>query len=114
MSLSRLFKWFALLRFRKAKRMIYMYKENVPIRLKEARKRSGFTQVEVAKLTGINRSTLKNYELGDIFPSIEALARLAEFYGVSADWLLGLVQQNHGNINHKELKNRNDILDDLE
>ena len=90
-----------------------MYKENIPIRLKEARKRTGFTQVEVSELLDIEQGTLSKYELGIILPSIEMLGKLAEFYGVSSDWILGLVQPQ-GIGYQKELQNRGSILNDLE
>ena len=70
-----------------------MYKENFPIRIKKARQMTGFTQIEVAKETNISQSTLTKYETGRIEPSLENLGILAEFYGVSIDWLLGIGTQ---------------------
>ena len=90
-----------------------MFKENIPIRLKEARKRSGFTQVEVSELVDIEQGTLSKYELGTILPSIEMLGKLAEFYGVSLDWIFGLVQPQGIGL-QKELQNRDSILKDIE
>jgi len=90
-----------------------MYKEIIPIRLKEARKRSGLTQTEVAKLLGLKQGTLTNYETAKITPSAEVLGKLAEFYGVSLDWIFGLVQPQ-GTSYQKELQNRDSILKDME
>lgn len=66
-----------------------MYVESFPSKLKKARMETGFTQAEIEKFTRINRSALAKYETGKLEPSIETLATLADFYEVSADWLLG-------------------------
>lgn len=66
-----------------------MYYEGFPSKLKKARIDTGFTQREVGKELKIPYSTLANYELGRTQPDIETLGILADFYGVSADWLIG-------------------------
>lgn len=71
------------------KGMIKMYVESFPSKLKKARESTGFTQREVAQETGITQSVLARYETGKLEPNIETLGILADFYGVSVDWLLG-------------------------
>ena len=71
-----------------------MYKEGFANRLKKAREQTGFTQIEAAKETKIPRSTLANYETGRTEPDIETIGILADFYGVSTDWLLGTKGKN--------------------
>ncbi len=66
-----------------------MYSEGFASKLKQARKQTGFTQREVAKETKIPNSTLANYETGRTQPDLETIGILADFYGVSVDWLLG-------------------------
>lgn len=66
-----------------------MYKEIFAERLKEARKKTGFTQTEVSKETKIPRSTLANYELGRTEPDIETLGILIDFYEEEAHYILG-------------------------
>ena len=66
-----------------------MYKEGFASKLKKARENTGFTQREISKETKIPQSTLANYETGRTEPDIENLGILADFYGVSVDWLLG-------------------------
>lgn len=66
-----------------------MYIEIFREKLKKARKDIGFTQIEVCKELNIPQSTLANYETGRTQPDLETLAKLADFYGVSIDWLLG-------------------------
>lgn len=71
-----------------------MYIEIFRQKLKKARKDTGFTQAEVCKEINIPRSTLANYETGRTQPDLETLAKLADFYEVSIDWLLGTKGEN--------------------
>lgn len=48
------------------------------------------SQDEVAKGIGISRGALSYYEKGERNPDITTLASIAQYYGVSADYLLGL------------------------
>lgn len=66
-----------------------MYAEGFASKLKQARNNTGFTQREIAKETKIPQSTLANWELGRTQPDIESIGILADFYGVSVDWLFG-------------------------
>lgn len=72
-----------------------MYTENFNKKLTEARKKTGFTQSEIANELNIPRSTLANYEAGRTKPDLETLARLIDFYEISADWLLGTGIKNN-------------------
>ena len=62
-----------------------MYAEGFPSKIKKARENTGFTQQQVSDETDIPRSTIGKYETGNL----EKLGVLADFYGVSVDWLLG-------------------------
>lgn len=66
-----------------------MYREAFPSKIKKAREDTGFTQREVAKEVALPQSTIAKYETGKLEPSLETLGLLADFYNVSADWLLG-------------------------
>ncbi len=66
-----------------------MYKETFPQRMKKARIDAGYTQVQVADLTGISQAIISNIENGNREPSLENLGILIDFYEVSADWILG-------------------------
>lgn len=71
-----------------------MYPTKFHEKLKQARLEAGYTQQQVATFLHIGRSTLANYEMGRIEPNLETLARLADFYCVSVDWLLGTKGEN--------------------
>ena len=58
-------------------------------RLKSLRKESGLTQDEFSKQTGIGRSAVGMYEAGRRAPNYETLSKVARFYHVSTDYLLG-------------------------
>lgn len=66
-----------------------MYSEGFASKLKKARENTGFTQREISAETKIKQSTLASYETGRTQPDIETLGILADFYGVSIDWLVG-------------------------
>lgn len=59
-------------------------------RLKELRKEKHLTQVQLAELMGLERSSIGKYEgnKGNL-PSPEILQQLADFFDVSIDYLLG-------------------------
>ena len=55
----------------------------------ELRAEKGKKRQEVADALGISRASLEYYEKGQRKPDYEVLARLADYYGVSADYMLG-------------------------
>ena len=50
---------------------------------------NGYTQKEVAQQLGISQNTYSQYEVGVLNYPVDALMILADFYGVSVDYLLG-------------------------
>ena len=58
-------------------------------RLKEARVKAGITQHEIAEALNINRTTYNKYENGASKPTPETLSRIADYFHVSVDYLLG-------------------------
>lgn len=51
-------------------------------------------QIDVANATGIDQKTLSNYETGKTNPDSIAIIKLAKFYHVTTDYLLGLDDVN--------------------
>ena len=49
----------------------------------------GFTQDQIAKYLGISQNTYSQYEIGVLNYPLDAVVKLADFYGVSTDYLLG-------------------------
>lgn len=56
--------------------------------LKTLRKERRLTQVAVQMQTGIEQALLSKFESGERVPPTETLMRLAEFYGVSMDYIM--------------------------
>ena len=57
--------------------------------LKELRKSKNITQEELAKMVGVERSTVGKWESKNIIPPADMLVSLSEFFNVSVDYLLG-------------------------
>lgn len=61
--------------------------------LRYLREMHGYTQNEVADKLYVDRTTYTWYELGAVQPQIDTLVRLANLYGVSVDFLLGVSKE---------------------
>ncbi len=59
-------------------------------KLRELRKASGLTTTELGKIIGCSNPTITNYERGYRNPDPETLVKLANYFGVTVDYLLGL------------------------
>lgn len=91
-------------------------KLTVQERLKDLRKNErNLTLEQLAEATGLSRSTLGNYETND-FKDISpfSIVKLAQFYGVSTDYLMGLTEQkNHSDTALDELHLSDDAIEVL-
>jgi len=58
-------------------------------RLKSLRNAKGLTQGDLANQTGLKQSSIAMYETGKRKPKIEVLERLADFFNVDIDYLVG-------------------------
>ncbi len=59
-------------------------------RIRELRKARNISQVELAKALDVTKQSVSNWENNNIQPSIDMLVRIAGFFSVSTDYLLGL------------------------
>lgn len=57
--------------------------------LKTLRKRSGLTQNELGRRVGLSKAVVSKYETGIGYPNFETLIRIARYFGVTTDYLLG-------------------------
>lgn len=57
--------------------------------LKELRQKKGVYQKDVAKYLGVDRTTYVKYERGNSEPSNDILIKLADYFNISVDCLLG-------------------------
>jgi transcriptional regulator with XRE-family HTH domain len=59
-------------------------------RLRELREEKQITQKSLAEILGLSsRSTIANYEQNDREPDYETLIKIAKYFEVSIDYLLG-------------------------
>ena len=63
-------------------------------RLRELRENLKLRQIDISHATGIDQKTLSNYELGKTNPDSYALIRLADFFDVSIDYLVGRTEND--------------------
>lgn len=63
------------------------------VRLKEVRQKSLKKQREVADCLGMKIRSYQLYEEGKTEPNIEKLIALADYFGVSLDYLMGRTDQ---------------------
>ena len=80
-----------------------------PRTLSLLRKEKGISQKEAARNLGISQALLSHYENGVREPGLSFVAAAADFYGVSADFLLGRTMSPDGTAINIE-----DVYDDAE
>ena len=62
-------------------------------RLKELRLEKNMTQADVARMMNMSKMAVSHWEKGNSEPSIEQLKKLAKFFDVSIDYLVGYSDQ---------------------
>lgn len=66
--------------------------KSIPEMIRDLRDEKNLYQVDVAKFLGISQQTYSTYEKGEYDLPVRHLSKLAEFYNVSADYILGLTK----------------------
>ena len=59
-------------------------------RIKELRKARDIKQVDLAKAISVSQAALSGYETGKYEPDFDTLQKIAEYFSVTTDYLLGL------------------------
>lgn len=62
-------------------------------RLRDVRQEFGDKQEELALEIGTTQRAISSYEQAEAMPSAYTLAKYTEYYGISADWLLGITNK---------------------
>ena len=70
-----------------------LHKEIFAIRVKKIRKAHGEQQKELAEAIGATQATISDIENGRKATSFDRLAEICKHYNVSADYLLGLIDE---------------------
>lgn len=72
-----------------------MNKSKLGKRLKKLRKDNNLTQKELAKVLNIKNNTLSQYENGINEPNDEIKIKIADYFDVTIDYLLGRTNNKH-------------------
>ena len=64
--------------------------EKLTERIRTLRENSHLTQRQLAEYLGLRQQTYSRYERGELIPSLDSVAALADFYDTSTDFLAGL------------------------
>lgn len=64
--------------------------EDFPSRLRRLRKQEGRSQRVLSELCGLSSDAVRRYERGEAKPSMDAMIALANHFGVTLDYLIGL------------------------
>lgn len=85
-------------------------------RLKLLRKSRNLTQQQIADLLFVNKSSVSRYESNSQLPETPQLQKLADYFEVSIDYLLGRNNESHVSLNSENKSNKNidEIIEDFE
>ena len=62
-------------------------------RIRDMRMDCGYTQAQIAEFLHVSQNTYCQYEIGTTRYPLDVVVKLAEFYGVSVDYLVGLTDR---------------------
>lgn len=85
-------------------------------RIKELREVRHFNQVELAEALHVSKQSVSNWENENILPSVEMVTKMAMFFSVSTDYLLGLDDRQFLDVtglSKEELAHIQMLIDDI-
>ena len=91
-------------------------KEALNENIRALRKAAGYSQVEFADLLGVTKQCVSNWENDNVVPSVEMLLKIADFFGVSTDYLLGRSERRTvevSNLTEEQISHIASIINDL-
>lgn len=63
--------------------------DQFPIRLRKLREKQRKSRKVVSELCGLPPGAIRRYERGEARPSMDSLIAIADYFGVSVDYLVG-------------------------
>ena len=81
--------------------------------LAKLRKEQNLGQKELASYLNLSTGTISNYENGIHFPDLHTLCRLADYFGVTTDYLLNRTDYRYGANKMNQRLNRDYTLSDV-
>ena len=83
-------------------------------RLRTLREKANLTQAKFTeKLGGIQQPLYARYETASLMPSYPLLIRIADFYDVSLDYLLGRTEYPHGKYFNADILTKDERINDF-
>ena len=90
-------------------------------RLRSLRRSRELSQVQLARGLGVGTQSISNWENDNIMPSVEMLERMASFFEVTTDYLLGreedvdegLVLVDVTGLSRREIEHIRQLVEDL-
>jgi len=70
---------------------------NLAEKLKYLREERNLSQMQLAKILGVNQTTVSTWELGKKLPDFMNIIKISKFFGITSDYLLGLENQQGQN-----------------
>lgn len=58
-------------------------------RLRSLREAAGISRCTLSELCGLSSDSIRRYEIGEIVPSIQSMVAIADYFGVTVDFLIG-------------------------
>jgi transcriptional regulator with XRE-family HTH domain len=84
--------------------------------IKKLRIAKRLNQVEFAKILCVTKQCVSNWENDNVVPSIDMLCKIADFFGVSTDYLLGRSERRVvevSNLTDEQISHITSIVSDL-
>lgn len=76
----------------------------------------GLNQVEFAKALGVTKQCVSNWENDNVMPSVEMLIRIADYFMVTTDFLLGRAEKafvDVSGLTNEQISHLSSIIQDL-
>ncbi len=92
---------------------------HIGLKIRDLRKKKGFTQTYLSSMIGMDNSQLSKIEKGKLMPTVEQIMAISSIFGISADWLMekddanNISQKVRGNNNIITGQNANNNKDDI-
>lgn len=82
-------------------------------RLKYLRNKTNRSQEYIAKLIGISRARYSHYENNHVEPDMELIRKLADYFEVTSDYLLGMSDYPYTDENNQEDNEKTAIMNKI-
>lgn len=79
-------------------------------RIKSLREERKITQQELARYLGVSQKTISNYENGERSPDPDTLRKIADYFDVTVDYLLG--RSNHRQLTRRDERDIEKIIEE--